>query len=236
MNETSGFVYFVRAETGQTKIGWTRDPHIRLGQLQIGSPVDLTLVGLIAAKSAWDERSMHARFAHSWIRGEWFAWSMDLEAVILASPPEITSATVVAQRETRAAWRSVDELAEDFEVRRWQAEALLDGKIVPETVFDGQRGVLTKDFRDNFTRLLVSIPSSHKHAEAMIALAKAPPEMPTDSGCRCATKSPAPYEAPPHWLATCPELSNHERAIAARIYVQPKARIRLAAPSGRGGA
>lgn len=50
-----------------------------------------------------------------------------------------------------------------------------------------------------------------------------PREVAAPGKCCCAETTPAPADAPFHWLATCPYLSKRDRAIVARAYVQPRA-------------
>jgi hypothetical protein len=67
------FVYFIQAgQDGPIKIGVAADPLLRLDDLQVGSPVALTLLAAIPG-GAVHERQLHARFAEGRIRGEWFS-------------------------------------------------------------------------------------------------------------------------------------------------------------------
>ncbi len=70
--ERSGFVYLI--DTGSAvKIGFseTHPDQSRLAELQIASPHELRLIGLIEGTMR-DERRLQARFARHRIRGEWF--------------------------------------------------------------------------------------------------------------------------------------------------------------------
>jgi hypothetical protein len=89
-------VYFVRfGEFGPIKIGKTdRDPRIRLGWLQNGSPVTLRLLAVInEPDEEHSEEALHRRFAHLRIRGEWFDSTRELTDFIAehAEPWTVTS-------------------------------------------------------------------------------------------------------------------------------------------------
>jgi hypothetical protein len=85
----SGYVYFIGAiitegESAAVKIGYSSsDPRKRLQKLQIGNPDKLYML-------AWesgtfdDERALHRRFDHLWLRGEWFRYEGELESYLLA--------------------------------------------------------------------------------------------------------------------------------------------------------
>ena len=66
-------IYFIRIGVdGPIKVGFTSgDPAKRLHTLQAGCPYDLQLLA-IAEGDLNDERGIHAKFAESRMRGEWF--------------------------------------------------------------------------------------------------------------------------------------------------------------------
>lgn len=70
-----GWVYFVRSTGGRSltrvKIGWALDPEKRLKYLQIGSPVELELVGAFRGTRS-DERAVQKQFEFYRTHGEWF--------------------------------------------------------------------------------------------------------------------------------------------------------------------
>lgn len=81
-------VYFIQAENGLIKIGYTRELSIegRLKVLSATSPIPLEFLGSIP-DSHGDERirpdkSYHRRFAHLHHHGEWFTPGPDLMAFI----------------------------------------------------------------------------------------------------------------------------------------------------------
>ncbi len=75
-------IYFIRAETGQIKIGFTRGTATRLAALQCGSPVILKILGAFEAESESIERRLHRHFRHLHLHGEWFRGEHDLLAAI----------------------------------------------------------------------------------------------------------------------------------------------------------
>lgn len=75
-------VYFVRAETGQIKIGRSIDPLGRLGELQTGSPNALKLIAHVEEAGDITERTLHRRFEESRVSGEWFLPSDELLELI----------------------------------------------------------------------------------------------------------------------------------------------------------
>jgi hypothetical protein len=68
------YVYAIReVETGRIKLGISRDPEARLAQLQVGNSQRLELVAVRSAANRFtDERRLHADYAHTHVRGEWF--------------------------------------------------------------------------------------------------------------------------------------------------------------------
>ncbi len=70
-------VYFIhQVEHGQwlMKIGRAADIRRRLSALQTGNPKELKLVGWIVPENdARTERSLHRKYAHAHVGGEWFA-------------------------------------------------------------------------------------------------------------------------------------------------------------------
>jgi len=71
-----GYVYFVEAG-GLIKIGWALDPEQRIKSIQHLSPVKLKLLGFTRG-SKCKEKSLHYKFAHLRVHGEWFQKSEEL--------------------------------------------------------------------------------------------------------------------------------------------------------------
>lgn len=76
---THGYVYLICAENGACKIGISYShPSRRLGELQTGSPLELTLEFWFEAGDPFEvEQQLHARFRSKHIRREWFALDED---------------------------------------------------------------------------------------------------------------------------------------------------------------
>ncbi len=71
--------YFIQAvDGGPIKIGTARDVSARLAELQVANPNELVILGT----TPLPEASVHRRFAHLRIRGEWFTASASLLAEI----------------------------------------------------------------------------------------------------------------------------------------------------------
>lgn len=68
------YVYAIReVETGNVKIGISKDPAERLKQLQTGNSSELVLVASIPAGNRYkDESNAHKKLSNINIRGEWF--------------------------------------------------------------------------------------------------------------------------------------------------------------------
>lgn len=76
-----GYVYFMEAENGLIKIGWSEQPHKRLANLVRLTPLTLSLLAAVPG-STQDERSLHEHFASLRQQGEWFRSSPELRSVI----------------------------------------------------------------------------------------------------------------------------------------------------------
>jgi len=75
------YVYFVQAETGQIKIGFSCNMPSRLRQLRTACPVELKLLGVVEGNKA-KERVLQEQFYQYNIRGEWFNPSPELCSAI----------------------------------------------------------------------------------------------------------------------------------------------------------
>jgi hypothetical protein len=71
--ERRGYVYLVRAHTGEYKIGRSRDVSARLRSLATSAPIAFELIHKIPADDCGlAERLLHARCSEKRIRREWF--------------------------------------------------------------------------------------------------------------------------------------------------------------------
>lgn len=69
------YLYCISNSQGQTKFGFSKDPHRRVRALQTGSADDLMLLETVAVpgdRVREYERLLHSEFAHLRCRGEWF--------------------------------------------------------------------------------------------------------------------------------------------------------------------
>lgn len=71
------YVYFVKSGQGEIKIGIAVHPGQRIKKLQTGNPSTLELLAVIHGGEDL-ERSLHQRFQHLRLRGEWFSPGADL--------------------------------------------------------------------------------------------------------------------------------------------------------------
>jgi predicted GIY-YIG superfamily endonuclease len=86
--EMPGYVYLMRAETGQYKIGRARNPHKRNAVLGTHMPFQVELLHIIPVSNMHKaETALHARFESKRHIGEWFnlddsdvAWVMSLQS------------------------------------------------------------------------------------------------------------------------------------------------------------
>lgn len=75
-------IYFI-GHTDYIKIGYTNDISSRLKALQVGSPIELKMIGLIDGDMEY-ELFIHNKFNHLKIRGEWFKYTKEIENFILS--------------------------------------------------------------------------------------------------------------------------------------------------------
>ena len=69
------FLYCICNSQGQTKFGFSKDPHARVRALQTGSADDLILLETLSVpqdRVREYEGLLHSEFAHLRCRGEWF--------------------------------------------------------------------------------------------------------------------------------------------------------------------
>ncbi|MGE4197653.1 MAG: GIY-YIG nuclease family protein [Phycisphaerales bacterium] len=75
-------VYFLYDDSMHAvKIGYSADPSVRLGTLQIGNPTKLVMLGTIPGTPA-DEHALQKKYEHHCIHGEWFALDANERAEI----------------------------------------------------------------------------------------------------------------------------------------------------------
>jgi len=96
-------VYFIYCETtNRVKCGFAIDPRMRLGNLQVGSPTILRLIGEMDGDEAL-ERAIKKRLSHFRVHGEWFEYLDDVREIII---DELTAQLADREQfEAREAWR-----------------------------------------------------------------------------------------------------------------------------------
>ena len=72
----SSKIYFIASEEA-IKIGCSKNPEMRLGELQVGAEQDLVLLATVDGNRQ-SELDLHRRFAHLRLRGEWFMADQEL--------------------------------------------------------------------------------------------------------------------------------------------------------------
>jgi len=85
-----GYIYFIRhGESNSVKVGLARDPNIRLCTLQIGNPVELSIMRADEVDDMeTEENRFHSLLAHDRARGEWFSLD-DTQIGLIASTSTI---------------------------------------------------------------------------------------------------------------------------------------------------
>ncbi len=74
----TGYVYVVEAPNGLYKVGWAKRPEKRLAELQLSSPVRLTLLCSWRCRDANKaEGILHQVFREKRSHGEWYALDLD---------------------------------------------------------------------------------------------------------------------------------------------------------------
>lgn len=84
---SDNIVYFILdPTTNNVKIGYTTLDRMRprLKELQIGSSSELKLLGTVWGGKSVESR-LHEKFQDSWVRGEWFKWTEELQTFITTS-------------------------------------------------------------------------------------------------------------------------------------------------------
>lgn len=106
MSRAPKHIYFLKPADarGPVKIGLSTQPVSRLKSYQIWSPVMLEMAAACEAHPN-TEQFLHRRFIASWLHGEWFEWSKDLQAII-DYVNEHGRVPDWVERETPVGWRA----------------------------------------------------------------------------------------------------------------------------------
>ena len=73
-------IYVAKANDA-VKIGYSRNPLIRISSLQTSSPYEIDVL-LVIDGSIFDEHSLHKRFSHLRMAGEWFKFNGEIRDFI----------------------------------------------------------------------------------------------------------------------------------------------------------
>ena len=76
-------VYFIADEREvYVKIGRSIDPEGRMSELQVSQPSKLKIVVTFPEDNIVNEKSLHRKFSHLSVRGEWFSFSTEIRSFI----------------------------------------------------------------------------------------------------------------------------------------------------------
>lgn len=122
-----GYVYVIGFEEADiVKIGSALAPDTRLGELQVGCPFELKILGLVSIHSGSPvlvEKAAHRLAKPAWIRGEWFELPVDdaIATIIKAArnkKARFTSALAAHERAMADHAETVDRERKQEEDRR----------------------------------------------------------------------------------------------------------------------
>jgi transcriptional regulator with XRE-family HTH domain len=92
-------IYFIETQ-GLVKIGYSNDPRRRFHNLSIGCPTKCTLIGVIDGCMT-DEKDIHEKFKENRVRGEWFEFTPEINALIAAKSAVVDTLSTDVQEEAR---------------------------------------------------------------------------------------------------------------------------------------
>ncbi len=155
-------VYFIQAETGQIKIGYTTYLITeRLNTLQVGCPVELKLLLTVPGTERL-EKALHQKFAAFRIRGEWFAPDASLREFIESAinrkngqrllpkvQPGPKAQIIAEQDRPDPCARRVAAIIDASPQRTWMARELIDVLNDPALSLDTIATVLSYLYRKN---------------------------------------------------------------------------------------
>jgi hypothetical protein len=154
-------IYFALAESVPAiKIGFVEgdDANGRIAELQVGSPVKLTLLGTIPGTKQ-DETDLHRRFAALNLHGEWFRPEPELLAIIPQKPKLQLGKVSVEERriEVRALTINKRQMTTNF-IRQLAHRSIIAWQRIFNHCSDQPRNV------ESWKRHLSSLPLSHFEA------------------------------------------------------------------------
>lgn len=91
-------IYFIETQ-GLVKIGYSNDPKRRFQMLATGCPTECTLIAVCEGDMTL-EKSIHEKFKHLRLRGEWFAFTPEINGFISAHAVPVAANDEVQEAET----------------------------------------------------------------------------------------------------------------------------------------
>ncbi len=136
-------VYFIEAEDGTVKIGYSASPRQRFAQINSYSPLHLTLVAAVEGGAAIEYR-LHQKFASNRKKHEWFFPSEELSALL------------------KAAQEDHFDIYEYLDISAEEKQSLIEIKDDPH-----RKRRKAKKSKDNFERIKLESPLDLKIQEKM---------------------------------------------------------------------
>ncbi len=134
----SSMIYFLEADTTPAliKIGYTaKGVQERLSELQIGSPVEIRILGIMEGGCS-EEQELHQRFAAYRVRGEWFRSHHDLDFFIRANAKRVQAKEERIPLFLTLDWVTHAALAEICKIKKKSAtqyaEQIIQGEVIAE--------------------------------------------------------------------------------------------------------
>jgi hypothetical protein len=121
------WIYFARCgEQGPIKIGHADDPHRRVADLNVGSPVQLFLLcAMLSDRAVEEEDELHDRLCAHRVRGEWFEAGPVLEEMKRLES-RLVAAEQVHAYSLECSWAKIANLhirVTPEEIKSWRAAA-----------------------------------------------------------------------------------------------------------------
>jgi len=105
------YVYFAGGDkNGLVKIGFSKDPKVRLASLQTKATGPVTLLAVMPAENIQSERAVHAKFAHLAKGNEWFQHAPELRSFIEEAKRHLVPAPGSRQLTITSPMKMADEL------------------------------------------------------------------------------------------------------------------------------
>ncbi|MBW2003075.1 MAG: GIY-YIG nuclease family protein [Deltaproteobacteria bacterium] len=110
-------IYFIRSgKKGAIKIGYSKNNiKDRMGELQVGSPELLTLIGVMEGNIN-KEKELHRKFKKYLIRGEWFRPSAEIKNFIFENSDPDFDVEYTSNEEMITGGIDLDEMINDIQI------------------------------------------------------------------------------------------------------------------------